>query len=247
MRARLLAGVLSGLTILAGCSSPIDRLGGDAAPAGSPRGTATLSQPSASSAPVPGATEPSASTTDGSRTGTPVARSATPGAPTPGTPRAGVQASDIRETDWRNAVISNLGFCGAPGETVTFRDGSNGYDIPCTMLPGGAQPVYAEFVAEEPANAPSTEDALVLIELGSPDAARQQALVPVQLSDDGRGRYAWPIIKGDRSSSTGAQAMTFLSYRVVGQSVEATVRTLDGSTETRRWRKADGSGNWERY
>ncbi|MET8463144.1 hypothetical protein [Micromonospora zamorensis] len=41
--------------------------------------------------------------------------------------------------------------------------------------------------------------------------------------------------------------MTFVSYRVVGQNVEATVRKLDGNTETRRWRKADGSGNWERY
>ena len=58
---------------------------------------------------------------------------------------------------------------------MTFRNGSNGFDIPCTILPGGAQPVYAEFVVEEPANEPSTEDALVLVELGNPGAARRHA------------------------------------------------------------------------
>lgn len=55
------------------------------------------------------------------------------------------------------------------------------------------------------------------------------------------------VIKGDDSSAAGDRVMTFISYQVVGQHVEATVRNLDGSTENRRWRKADGSGNWERY
>ncbi|MDO3703221.1 hypothetical protein Q3W71_16230 [Micromonospora sp. C28SCA-DRY-2] len=156
--------------------------------------------------------------------------------------------SEIRRTDWPNAAIRNLAFCGESDRTVTFRNGSNGADVPCRILPGGARPVYAEFVVEEPANAPSTEDALVLVELGNPGAARQQALVPVQLSDGGRGRYAWPVIKGDPPSAAGDRMMTFTSYRVLpGGIVEATVRRLDGGTETRRWRKADGSGNWERF
>ncbi|MFF0470994.1 hypothetical protein ACFYPX_26595 [Micromonospora zamorensis] len=96
--------------------------------------------------------------------------------------------------------------------------------MPCRILPGGARPVYAEFIVEEPANAPSTEDALVLVELGNPDASRRQALVPVQLADNGRNRYAWPVILGDASSPAGDRVMTFVSYRVVGQNVEATVR-----------------------
>lgn len=144
-------------------------------------------------------------------------------------------------------MIRGLKFCGESDDSVSFRNGSNGLDVPCRILPGGARPVYAEFIVEEPANAPSTEDALVLVELGNPDAARRQALVPVQLADNGRNRQAWPVILGDDSSPTGDRVMTFVSYRVVGENVEATVRKLDGNTETRRWRKADGSGNWERY
>ncbi|MEU7800257.1 hypothetical protein AB0B10_13370 [Micromonospora arborensis] len=156
-------------------------------------------------------------------------------------------ASEIRQTDWANAVIDKLSFCGESDDSVEFRNGSNGFDVPCRILPDGAQPVYAEFIVEEPANAPSTEDALVLVELGNPNAARRQALVPVQLSDNGSGRYAWPVILGDDSSASGDRAMTFISYQVVGEHVEATVRNLDGSTENRRWRKYNGSGNWERY
>ncbi|WP_433112777.1 hypothetical protein [Micromonospora sp. CA-246542] len=119
--------------------------------------------------------------------------------------------------------------------------------MPCKILPGGARPVYAEFVVEEPANAPSTEDALVLVELGNPDAARRQALVPVQLAEDGRGLNARPVIQGDAPSASGGQVMTFTSYRVVDEHVEATVRRLDGGSETRRWRKVNFAGDWERF
>ncbi|MEU7750369.1 hypothetical protein [Micromonospora sp. NPDC049171] len=224
MRGKLLVGVALSVTVGAGCTPSVDRVAGDAGPAGSAAGSAS---PSA----------PSAPTTASSGPGTPTAGSTSGPAP---------QGGEIRQTDWPNAVIRKLGFCESD-DSVVFRNGSNGFDVPCRILPGGAQPVYGEFIVEEPANAPSTEDALVLVELGNPNAARRQALVPVQLSDNGRGRYAWPVIRGDQPGSGVDQVMTFVSYRLVGQNVEATVRTLDGGTETRRWRKADGSGNWERY
>ncbi|MEU8082459.1 hypothetical protein AB0B57_02320 [Micromonospora sp. NPDC049101] len=233
MRGKLLVGVALSVTVGAGCTPSVDRVAGDAGPAGSAAGSAS---PSVSSAP----------TTASSGPGTPTAGSATPAAPVSRTSGTGTQPSEIRQTDWPNAVIRKLGFCESD-DSVVFRNGSNGFDVPCRILPGGAQPVYGEFIVEEPANAPSTEDALVLVELGNPNAARRQALVPVQLSDNGRGRYAWPVIRGDQPGSGVDQVMTFVSYRLVGQNVEATVRTLGGGTETRRWRKADGSGNWERY
>ncbi|MFG2050810.1 hypothetical protein ACGFIW_25680 [Micromonospora sp. NPDC048935] len=234
MRGKLLVGVALTVTVGAGCTPSVERLAGDAGPAGPAAGSASPS--------VPGAP-----TTASSGSGTPAAGSTSPAAPVAGTSGPDTQVSAIRQTDWPNAVIRKLGFCGESDDSVAFRNGSNGFDVPCRILPGGAQPVYGEFIVEEPANAPSTEDALVLVELGNPNAARRQALVPVQLSDNGRGRYAWPVIRGDQPGSGGAQVMTFASYRLVGQNVEATVRTLDGGTETRRWRKADGSGNWERY
>ncbi|MBM0203737.1 hypothetical protein JNW90_11905 [Micromonospora sp. STR1s_5] len=237
MRGNLLVGAMLTLTFVASCTSPVERVGGDAQPAGSPSVSASPPSPSASSAPATGSAGPSA----------PATRSATPGAPTTRTSRPAAPMSEIRRTDWPNAVIQHLGFCGESDDSVKFRNGSNGLDIPCRILPNGARPVYADFVTEEPANAPSTEDALVLVELGNPDAARRQALVPVQLSYNGRERYAWPVILGDDSSPSGDRVMTFVSYRVVGRNVQATVRKLDGGTEIRRWRKADGSGNWERY
>ncbi|MBQ1035192.1 hypothetical protein [Micromonospora sp. C81] len=234
MRGKLISGVVLTLTIVTGCTSSVDRVGGEAAPAGSPAGSASPSTPGA---PAPTSSGPSA----------PATRSSTPEAAATRTSGPATQESEIRRTNWPNAVIRNLRFCGESDDSVSFRNGSNGLDVPCRILPGGARPVYAEFIVEEPANAPSTEDALVLVELGNPDASRRQALVPVQLADNGRNRYAWPVILGDDSSPTGDRVMTFVSYRVVGQNVEATVRKLDGNTETRRWRKADGSGNWERY
>ncbi|MEU8181331.1 hypothetical protein AB0B85_00305 [Micromonospora sp. NPDC049044] len=232
MRGKLLVGTALTVTFVAGCTTSVDRVGGDAAPAGSPSGSAS---PSVSTAPTTASS------------GAPTTGSPTPDAPGTSTSGPAAQVSEIRRTDWPNAVIRKLDFCGESDDSVAFRNGSNGFDVPCRILPAGARPVYGEFIVEEPANAPSTEDALVLVELGNPNAARRQALVPVQLSDNGRGRYAWPVIKGDAPGSSGAQVMTFVSYRLVGQNVEATVRRLDGGTETRRWRKADGSGNWERY
>lgn len=162
MRDELLVGVVLSLTFATGCTSSADSLGGDAATSGSSSESANLTSPFAPSASATGSSEP------------------------------GAEASEIRRTDWANAVIRNLSFCGESDDSVAFRNGSNGFDVPCRILPDGAQPVYAEFIVEEPANAPSTEDALVLVELGNPGAARQQALVPVQLSDGGSGRYAWP-------------------------------------------------------
>ncbi|MFF0151687.1 hypothetical protein [Micromonospora sp. NPDC005203] len=225
MRGRLLVGVVLTLTFVGGCTSPFDRVGGDAAPAGSP---------SASVSPTP--SDPA------STTPSPTA----PASPTPATRTTGPAKplSEIRRTDWPNAVIGNLKFCGGSDDTVRFRNGSNGAPVPCRILPGGARPVYAEFVVEEPANAPSTEDALILVELGDPGSRRAQALVPVQLSYNGKERNAWPYIVGDSDGPD--EIETFISYRVVDQDVQATVRKLDGSTEKRQWRKADGGGRWER-
>ncbi|MET8265882.1 hypothetical protein ABZU92_18035 [Micromonospora arida] len=227
MRGNLLIGAMLALTFVAGCTSPVNRVGGDPGPAGSPSTSASPPSPSVSSAAATG--------------------SAGPGAPATRTSRPATPVSEIRRTDWPNAVIRDLKFCGESDDSVKFRNGSNGLDVPCRILPDGARPVYADFVTEEPANAPSTEDALVLVELGNPDAARRQALVPVQLSYNGRERYARPIILGDDSSPSGDRVMTFISYRVVGQNVQATVRKLDGGTETRRWRTVNLAGNWERY
>ncbi|MFG1836875.1 hypothetical protein ACGFH8_00415 [Micromonospora sp. NPDC049175] len=224
MRGRLLVGVVLTLTFVGGCTSPMDRVGGDAAPAGSP---------SASVSPTP--SDPA------SATPSPTA----PASPTPATSTTGPAKppSEIRRTDWPNAVINNLKFCGGSA-TVTFRSGSNGAPVPCRILPGGARPVYAEFLVEEPAIAPSTEDALVLVQLGDPGSRRAQALVPVQLSDTGGKRSAWrPILIG--SGNHADEIETFISYRVVGEQVQATVRKLDGSTEKRQWRNADGHGDWE--
>ena len=158
------------------------------------------------------------------------------------------QPGRIRGTDWRNAAVRGLKFClEVVDDVVEFRNGSNGLDIPCKILPGGASPVYAEFLVEEPANRPATEDALVLVELGNPDAARRQALVPVALGADGRTLIAWPAIEGDQSSPMGDQVMTFTSYHVEQEVVVATVKTLDGTPETRRYRQAGMFGPWERF
>ncbi|WFE53514.1 hypothetical protein [Micromonospora sp. WMMD1155] len=234
MRAKLLAGMLLIPMVVAGCSAPVERVGGDAAPAGSPSATAS---PSASSAP----------TTPGSSPSAPVTRTSTPGAPVTRTTKPAGSLSEMRRTDWPNAVIRSLDFCGESDEFVRFRNGSNGLDVPCRILPGGARPAYADFIGEEPADAPATEDALVLVELGNPGAARRQALVPVQLAYDGKERFARPVIKGDDPSPSGDRVMTFVSYRIVDFHVEATVRKLDGGTETRRWRMMDYAGNWERF
>jgi hypothetical protein len=162
---------------------------------------------------------------------------------TPGSGRSG-QPGQIRQTDWSNASIRGLDFCGESDDVVEFRDGSNGFDIPCVILPGGARPVYAEFLVEEPANRPATEDALVLVELGNQGAARQQALVPVAMGADGRTLIAWPVIE---ASPMGDQFMTFTAYHIEQEIVVATVKRLDGTMETRRYRQGGMYGPWEQF
>jgi hypothetical protein len=219
MRARSLTGVVLVLAATAACT-PSQRRAGEHEPSGSPgpRVTAVLS----TTQPPP---------------------AAAPSARPPG----GGRASAIRRIDWRNATVTRLPFCGGPDGVVSFRDGSNGDDIPCRMLPDGARPAYGEFLVEEPANAPAREDALVLVELGNRGAARQQALVPIQLGSDGRTLEAWPIIKGDAPSPTGDMVIPFLAYRIEGQTVVTTVKRLDGRTEIRRYRQAGAYGPWERF
>ncbi|MDG4829227.1 hypothetical protein O7627_07890 [Solwaraspora sp. WMMD1047] len=226
MRTRFLLGVVLALAVTAGCTST-ERRPGDAGPAGAPAPIA-----SATASAVPSAT-PAGPTTP--------ATSSPPAGPT-----RGERLSEIRRTDWPNVAVRALRFCGESDDVVQFRNGSNGFDIPCRMLPGGARPVYGEFLVEEPANAPPREDALVLVELGNPGAARQQALVPVHVSWDGRTREAWPVIEGDPPTPAGNR-MTFTSYRIEGQIVVATVKRLDGKTETRRYRQAGMYGPWERF
>ena len=77
--------------------------------------------------------------------------------------------------------------------------------------------------------------------------ARQQALVPVALSADGRTLVAWPVIEGDQPSPMGDQVMTFTSYHVEQDIVVATVKRLDGTAETRRYRQGGMFGPWERF
>ena len=128
------------------------------------------------------------------------------------------------------------------GDTV-FRDGraSSGANN-CTMLPGGVRPAYAEYLTEEPASSPVTEDALILIECGSD--AMDQALVPVQVGFDQRTRHAVGFIKAYRPTGPGRR-MTFLSYGVDRGEIVTTVRKADGTEETRRYRFAGGT-SWER-
>jgi hypothetical protein len=227
MRTIRLLGAALCIAAVAACTSGVERRTGNAAPAGSPAQSASPIAPAESAPPAP----------SGTLTSSPSRNTASPKG----------QLSEIRKTDWRNVSVRGLDFCGGVDDVVTFRNGSNGYDIPCLMLPGGARPVYAEFLVEEPANRPATEDALVLVELGNRDAARQQALVPIAVGDDGRTRLAWPVIKGDESSPSGDKVMTFTAYRIERGTVVATVKRLDGKSETRRYRQAGMFGPWERF
>lgn len=218
MRTSLLA-VTVGLIVLAGCSSDPDKADGDAGPAGGP---------AASSAP------PSPAGGNGTGTGTTGTGANQGGGGTGG-------SSEIRKTDWANLTIKSLGFLGV-GD-VTFRGGkATAEHISCTMLPGGAKPAYAEFIAEEPANAPSTEDAVVLIECGSD--AMQQALVLVQLASDQRTRQRAGLIEAE-IPPTATGRMTFVSYSVDKGTVATTIRRPDGGTEARRYQHNGGS-NWGR-
>jgi hypothetical protein len=151
-------------------------------------------------------------------------------------------SSGIRRTDWANVTLVNLSFMGL-GDT-TFRNGSASSGANnCTMLPGGAQPAYAEYLTEEPANSPVTEDALILIECGSD--GMDQALVPVKLGYDQKAREAIGFIAADPPTGPNNRMM-FTSYSVESQVIVTTVRKADGKTETRRYR-FDGSDSWVRF
>lgn len=245
MRITVVLGVV--LMLATACTVQPDRQPGLAAPVGDP------SRPAVTATPTPTAT-PTATATAAlpGKPGRDVGSSASPARTSAGVTQdrsvSGRRPAEIRRTDWANVTVHDLSFCGESDPAVRFRGGSNGLDIPCLMLPRGAKPVYAEFITEEPANAPSTEDALVLVELGNPDAARQQALVPIQIDFDGRTRNARSVIRGDRPSAAGDKAMTFTSYRVDDANhVIATVKTLDGKTETRRYRQINFNGDWQRF
>ncbi|WP_410809302.1 hypothetical protein [Micromonospora sp. 067-2] len=126
---------------------------------------------------------------------------------------------------------------------VRFRDGKAalGYNN-CTMLPGGARPYYADFITEEPANSPATEDALVLVECGGDTT--QQILLMIQLGNDQKTRSEHSSIQADIPPDFDRR-MTFLSYSVDRGIVRTTVRTANGSTEQRRYRY-DGGTRWVR-
>ena len=125
---------------------------------------------------------------------------------------------------------------------LQFRDGraTSGPTV-CEMLPGAAQPVYADFLTEEPAIAPATEDALILIECGRDSV--DQALIPVQLSFSQQHPGEYGFIRADPRTEEGR--MTFLSYAVQNGAVVTTVRKADGTTERRRY-LFDGGDTWAR-
>ena len=212
---RALYLVIAGLSvpILIGCTSKPRNVEGEAGPAGAPSQTAGPGVSASAAAPLTPSITRSASGLPGG----------------------------IRGTDWGNVTL-NLSFMNL-GKT-TFRNGkaSSGANT-CTMLPGGALPAYAEFLAEEPANSPITEDAVILIECGSD--GMDQALVPVQLAYDQKTRAAVGFIPADPPSGPNNR-MTFTSYAVEKGVIVATVKNTDGSTERRRYR-FDGSGSWERF
>jgi hypothetical protein len=135
--------------------------------------------------------------------------------------------------------LGHLGFDDARFRNGTATSGANR----CTMLPGGARPTYAEYLTEEPADSPITEDALILIECGSD--GMDQLLVPVKLAYDQKTRVAMGVIRADVPSGPGKR-MTFTSYRVRDGVIVAGVRKADGSTETRRYR-SDGGRTWDRF
>lgn len=219
-----------GLSVLTACAATPERLEGEAGPAGSPFQT-----PSASATVAPSATVgPTPSRTSQAPVPASASRSST-------SPAAGT-TSKIRKTDWANVTLAGLNYLGF--EDARFRNGkaTSGANT-CTMLPGGARPAYAEYIAEEPANSPITEDALVLIECGSDGL--DQVLVPVKLGFDQKTRIAMGLIRADIPTGPGKR-MTFTSYRVQRGVILTTVRKADGSSEARRYR-FNGGENWERF
>ncbi|MGK5440947.1 hypothetical protein ACSNN7_03820 [Micromonospora sp. URMC 105] len=219
------------LSILTGCTAEPENVDGAAGPAGSPPVTAgATASPSATTSPTPSAIASAA-----------VSPSAVPTTTPSAAPSASRRPSEIRRTDWANVTLANLDYLGL-GD-VRFRDGrvSSGANN-CTMLPGGARPAYAEFLTEEPANSPVTEDALILIECGSDGL--DQALVPVKLGFDQKTRETMGFIQADPSPGPGSR-MTFTSYTVEKGVIVTTVRKADGGRETRRYRFGGGK-TWER-
>ncbi|GIE90146.1 hypothetical protein [Actinoplanes regularis] len=219
MRTLPLVAIALTVTALTGCTEAGPKsVTGDAGPAGSPPPVVTAIPSSPSSSPSATA----------STTGKPTATStASP-------------ADGIRGTDWDNATLTNLGTYGE----MRFKNGkaTKGANT-CTMLPGGAKPFYADYITEEPANAPSVEDALVLVECGSD--AYEQMLMPAHLTSE---RNVWwaagGVIKADPPPGPGKR-MTFVSYRVENETIVTTVRKPDGSTQVRRYRY--DNIRWERF
>jgi hypothetical protein len=217
MRAFPTAIATVSLCALTGCMTSPQRLDGQASPAGI-RSPAVSVRPSAAAAP------PSA----------PAAPPASPSRAATSDPASGETGttSIIRRTDWANVSLRGVSFMDQ-GD-LRFRDGTAKN---CSMLPGGAEPAYGEYLTEEPADSPVTEDALVLVECGAGDD-RVQALVMVQIGYDRKTRNAGSFIQAD-------DAMTFLSYRIDGNDIITTLRKADGGTESRRYRFAGGT-TWER-
>ncbi|MFF5172565.1 hypothetical protein ACFY3U_08030 [Micromonospora sp. NPDC000089] len=245
MRSLLLSTTALSLSLLTTCTTGPQNVTGDAGPAGVP--VATVSGPTAS---TPAGPDASVGSPRQRGTGAPAGSStagtgAGPTAPTARPKPTGVPSSSrtsvIRKTDWANMTLRSLSYMGFTD--ATFRDGraSAGANN-CTMLPGGAQPVYAEYLTEEPASSPVTEDALILIECGSD--AMEQALVPVQVGFDQRTRQARGLIVADPTPGPNRR-MTFTSYRVEGGTIVTTVRKADGGSEVRRYRN-DGGDTWTR-
>ncbi|MEU5787608.1 hypothetical protein ABZ754_07745 [Micromonospora purpureochromogenes] len=232
MRALPLLTAALSLSILTGCTSEPEKVEGDAGPAGAPSVTAGATV-SASAAP---STTPSATAS----AAVPASAIASPTLPPPAATSG--PTSEIRKTDWPDVTLANLAFMDI-GE-VRFRNGkaSSGANN-CTMLPGGARPAYAEFLTEEPANSPVTEDALILIECGSD--GMDQALIPVQLGFDQKTRETIGFIQADPSTGPDRR-MTFTSYTIARGVIVTTVRKADGSQETRRYRFGGGT-TWERF
>ncbi|GAA0586368.1 hypothetical protein GCM10010172_84570 [Paractinoplanes ferrugineus] len=209
---------------LTACTDGPQSVAGDAGPVNAPPTSASAALRTA----VPPSTAPPSTT----------APSTAP--PSAAKPSPSTRGGGIRGTDWSSVTLADLRQYG----DVTFKNGkaSIGADN-CTMLPGGARPYYAEFLAEEPANSPITEDAVVLVACGSD--TQQQMLVPVKLGYDRRTRQTMGSIPADPQPGPG-RPMTFTSYSVRNGVIVTTVRKTDGGTETRRYR-FDGGTSWERF
>ena len=240
MRVLPVAVAVLHLTALAGCATGPESVAGDAGPAGAPPeiASAAVATPSPS-LPAPDPASPPASAPSSQRTSSPASPSASASASAAASASAPPPAKTIRDTDWADVKLADLPQYG----DLAFSGGkaSKGANN-CHMLPGGARPYYAEYLAEEPANSPVTEDALILIDCGSD--MQQQMLVPVQLGYDRKTRQAVGFIKADPPPAAD-KSMTFTSYRVEKGVIVTEVRKADGSTETRRYRFGGGN-SWDR-